>query len=76
MPMYLFYPCQEDGSPTSFEAYELADDASAQAKAEVVLESHDSAFLVMVWRGGVALEPVRRAAPGRVAEPEGPSPGD
>jgi hypothetical protein len=76
MPMYLFYPCLEDGSPTSFEAYELEDDASAQAQAEAVLESHDSASLVMVWRGGVALEPVRRAAPDRAAEPQGPSPGD
>jgi len=76
MPMYLFYPCLEDGSPTSFEAFELEDDASAQARAELVLENHDSAFLVMVWREGVALAPVRRDPPGRGAEPDGPSPGD
>jgi hypothetical protein len=72
MPMYIFYPCLEDGSPTSFEAYELADDESALAQAEVVLESHDSAFLVKVWRGTVALEPVRRYAHRRTDGPEGP----
>jgi hypothetical protein len=77
MPMYIFYPCLEDGSPTSFEAYELADDASAQAQAELVLEAHDSAFLVKVWRGGVALEPVRRSPRERADDdPEGPSPAE
>jgi hypothetical protein len=76
MPMYLFYPCLEDGSPTSFEAYELDDDASAQAQAELVLDNHDSAVLVQIWRGVVALEPIRRSSPGRSAEPEGPSPRD
>jgi hypothetical protein len=76
MPMYTFYPCLEDGSPTSFEAYELADDASALAQAELVLETHDSAALVTVWREGLALEPVRRLAPGRADEAQAPSLGE
>jgi len=70
MPMYIFYPCQADGSPTSFEAFELADDEAAFAQGEAVLEGHASASHVMVWRDGAALEPIRRAPRGS-SETEG-----
>ena len=76
MPMYIFYPCLEDGSPTSFEAYELGDDDAAREQAELVLESHASATQVMVWRDGEALEAVRRILPDRSDGPEGPSLGE
>jgi hypothetical protein len=65
MPMYIFYPCLEDGSSTSFEAYELDDDAAARERAELVLESHASAVQVTVWRDGVALAPLSRTPPQR-----------
>jgi hypothetical protein len=65
MPMYIFFPCLEDGSSTSFEAYELEDDAAARERAGQVLESHDSAVQVMVWRDGVALAPLGRPTPPR-----------
>jgi hypothetical protein len=60
MPLYIFYPCLEDGSATSFEAYELGDDAAALEQGESVLDGHASATHVMVWRDGVALAPIRR----------------
>ncbi len=64
MPMYIFYPCLEDGSPTSFEAFELKDDEAAIAQGERVLDGHASATHVLVWRDGETLPPVRRPAPG------------
>jgi hypothetical protein len=70
MPMYIFYPCLEDGSPTSFEAFELEDDEAAFAQGEMVLDGHASATHVMVWRDGEALAPIRRPPPG-VSEEEG-----
>ena len=75
MPMYIFYPCLENGSPTSFEAFELGDDDAAREKAELVRESHVSATQVVVWRDDEALEPVRRDAPSEPAATERPSPG-
>jgi hypothetical protein len=60
MPMYIFYPCLEDGSATSFEAYELEGDAAAREQGEIVLDGHASATHVMVWRDGLALPPIRR----------------
>jgi hypothetical protein len=59
MPMYIFYPGHADGFSNSFEAFELADDAAARAKAEAVLENHLSAHQVVVWRDGEALEALR-----------------
>jgi hypothetical protein len=76
MPMYIFYPCLEDGSPTSFEAFELGDDDAARGQAERVLESHSSAARVMVWRDGEALHSVGRGPPDRADGPDGPSLGD
>ncbi|WP_372782005.1 hypothetical protein [Phenylobacterium sp.] len=76
MPMYIFYPCLEDGSPTSFEAFELGDDAAALEQGEAVLAGHTSATHVMVWRDGVALDPIRRARLDVRQRPEGPSPDD
>ena len=73
MPMYIFYPCLEDGSSTSFEAYELEDDEAAQDQAEAVLQGHASATHVMVWRDGQALEPVRRERSDAADGPDGPS---
>jgi len=77
MPMYIFYPCLDDGSATSFEAYELEDDAAARERAELVLESHASAVQVRVWRDGVALAPLGRTPPPRRSSPssEGESEG-
>ena len=64
MPMYIFYPCLEDGSANSFEAYELSDDAAAAEQGELVLAGHASATHVIIWRDGRPLEPLRRAATG------------
>jgi hypothetical protein len=64
MPMYIFYPCLEDGTANSFEAYELTDDAAAAEQGELVLAGHASASHVMIWRDGQPLEPVRRATTG------------
>ena len=61
MSMYIFYPCLEDGTPTSFEAFELDDDEAAVARGETVLEGHASATHVMIWRDGEALDPIRRS---------------
>jgi len=72
MPMYIFYPCQQDGSATSFEAFELADDSAAYEQGELVLEGHVSATHVMVWRDGEALEPIRRPAAARREDLGGP----
>jgi hypothetical protein len=73
MPMYIFYPCLEDGSATSFEAYELEDDAAASEQGAAVLAAHASATHVTVWRDGEALGPIRRDAaaspPGRARPP-------
>jgi hypothetical protein len=43
----------------------LEDDAAARERAGQVLESHDSAVQVMVWRDGVALAPLGRTTPPR-----------
>jgi len=72
MPMYIFYPCLEDGSATSFEAYELEDDAAAAEQGAAVLATHESATLVTIWRDGEALDPVRRDAAAN--RPRGPRP--
>lgn len=50
MPMYTFYPSRSDGSPISFEAFELPDDREAAARAELVLRQHSSCSLVTAWR--------------------------
>ncbi|HEX2817184.1 MAG TPA: hypothetical protein VHN39_12350 [Phenylobacterium sp.] len=63
MPMYLFYPCRDDGLPTSLEAFELADDAAARDQACSVLAGHASATQVTVWCDGEALETVCRGPP-------------
>lgn len=76
MSMYLFYPCLEDGSPTSFEAYELRDDDAAREQAERVLASHASAARVTVWRDGEAVHAVGRGPPSRSDGAEGPSLGE
>jgi len=72
MPMYIFYPCLEDGSATSFEAYELGDDDAAREQGGAVLANHASATHVMVWRDGQALAPIRREDAPRPAGPEAP----
>jgi hypothetical protein len=72
MPMYIFYPCQEDGTATSFEAYELQTDAQAAEQAEMVLSGHASATHVMIWRDGQALAPVRRATAARGPQSDAP----
>jgi hypothetical protein len=76
MPMYIFYPCLEDGSSTSFEAFELDDDEAAFAQGEAVLAGHDSATHVMVWRDGEALDPIRRDPRASPMGAEVPPPGD
>lgn len=72
MPLYIFYPCLEDGSATSFEAYELGDDAAAREQGESVLDDHTSATHVTVWRDGVALAPIRRDHARASVGPDGP----
>jgi len=62
MPMYIFYPCLEDGSANSFEAYELSDDAAAAEQRGLVLAGHASATHVMIWRDGEPIEPGPPAA--------------
>lgn len=42
MPMYTFHLCKPQGLSTSFEAFELADDAAAFAKAGELLDHHAS----------------------------------
>jgi len=73
MPMYIFYPCQDDGSATSFEAYELEDDAAAAGQGANVLEAHASATHVMIWRDGHALAPIRRDPADRSPDPDAPA---
>jgi len=60
MPMYLFYPCLEDGSSTSFEALELADDLAVYDQARTLLARHASATHVTVWRDGEPVDTIRR----------------
>jgi hypothetical protein len=49
--LFTFYPCRADGSAVAFEALELADDATALARARAVLADHASAVEVVVWQG-------------------------
>ena len=60
MPMYIFYPCLADGSSTSFEAIELADDLAVHDRAKAVLARHASATHVRVWREGEPVDVIRR----------------
>ncbi|MDB5498352.1 MAG: hypothetical protein JWP28_2383 [Phenylobacterium sp.] len=76
MPMYIFYPCLEDGTATSFEAFELKGDEAAFAQGELVLGGHASATHVMAWRDGQALPPIRRAFRRATDDLGAPSPED
>ena len=51
MALYTFYPCLPDGNSLSFESHELADDAAAEALAEVILRRHRSCTHVVAWTG-------------------------
>ncbi len=51
MPIYLFYVSRA-ASPKSFEAYDLADDEAAMARAPQVLEDHVSCTSVEVCING------------------------
>lgn len=50
MPIYTFYPCLSDGSSPTFEAFDLLGDDEALARASLMLDEHDCAF-VTVWQG-------------------------
>jgi hypothetical protein len=71
MPMYIFYPCLADGSSTSFEAVELADDRAVHDRARTVLERHASATHVKVWREGEPVDTIRRNRSRRAMSPAG-----
>jgi hypothetical protein len=51
MSIYTFYPCQPDGSSTTFQAIELAEDRSAAAHAAALLDQHPSCAYIAVWCG-------------------------
>ena len=51
MPIYTFYPTRDDGSSPTFEAHELACDATALDRAAHILERHDTCEAVEVWDG-------------------------
>jgi hypothetical protein len=63
MPLYTFYPCRPDGSSTTFEAFELADDDEAQRRAMELLAAHPTCAFATVWQGDRevlgALQPAR-----------------
>lgn len=68
MPLYTFYPCRIDEASLSFEAYELPDDADANARAIEVLTQHPSAEFVVVWCGERKVLTQYRSGPGKQVE--------
>lgn len=51
MPIYTFYPTRRDGSSPTFEAHELACDATALNRAAHILQHHDTCETVEIWDG-------------------------
>ena len=49
MPLYTFYPCREDGTSTTFETFELADDEAARQRAGKIAREHESSSYVAIW---------------------------
>jgi hypothetical protein len=49
LPIYTFYPTRCDGSAPTFEAHELACDATALNRAVHILERHDTCQTVEIW---------------------------
>ena len=49
MPLYTFYPCKEDGTATSMEAFFLEADDKAPPFALKVMTEHPSCAFVSVW---------------------------
>lgn len=51
MAMYTLFFCRSDGSTTSFEAFELAGDREANARALALLAEHPSCAYVSAFEG-------------------------
>lgn len=49
MPLYIFYPCHDDGTSETFLAHELPGDTAARSYAGELLEQHRSASRVAIW---------------------------
>jgi hypothetical protein len=51
MPIYTLYPCSPGGTSATFDAFELASDDDAQARARQMLARHQSSTYVAIWEG-------------------------
>lgn len=62
MPVYTLYPQAPDGTSKTFRAYELPSDEAATELASKVLNEHESAEAVAVWREDVFVGLVKTEA--------------
>jgi len=51
MAIYTFYPGKDDGTSSTFEAYDLPSDECARNRAELILQEHQSCTRVAIWAG-------------------------
>jgi len=62
-PIYLFYPRDDHGSASTFEAHHCTDDDAALASARQALSEHSSAVEIEVWLGDRLVGCHNRASP-------------
>lgn len=60
MPHYTFFPCQDSGTASTFNSFELSDDTAAYQLAANMLREHRSAAYVAVWCGERQLRSAQR----------------
>jgi len=51
MPLYMFFPCRQDGASAMFEEVDLPSDARAGRYARALLDQHESCTHVVAWCG-------------------------
>jgi hypothetical protein len=51
MPLYTFFPCDENGGSTTFVTLDLEDDGAARALVAAIIGDHKSCSYVALWCG-------------------------
>ena len=60
MAIYTFYPCRDDGSAATFEAFDLSGDDDTAPVAATVLVRHPSATFVSIYEADRRIGQIRR----------------